>query len=352
MIIVMKTKAVMEEVENVEKHLIEMGFSPHRIQGVERLVIGAVGEEKLAFPTGLEALAGVERVVPISAPYKLVSRQVKEEDSIVKVGDLEIGGRQLVIMAGPCAVENLDQLLTIAHVVKASGAQVLRGGAFKPRSSPYSFRGLELEGLKMLDQARQETGLKVVTEVLDPHEVELVARYTDIIQVGARNMQNFSLLREVGRSGKPVLLKRGLSATIEEWLMAAEYVLTEDNFQVILCERGIRTFETATRSTLDISAIPLAKHLSHLPVIADPCHASGSWRLAAPLSQAAIAAGADGLLIEVHHKPAEALCDGPQSLTPENFFRLLAKVNPVATAVYRTTPYGDWLGWQGGNIHD
>ncbi|HED24788.1 MAG TPA: 3-deoxy-7-phosphoheptulonate synthase, partial [Firmicutes bacterium] len=267
--------------------------------------------------------------------------QAKETDSIVMVGDLEIGGKEIVFMAGPCAVENEEQLLVIARHVKASGAQILRGGAFKPRSSPYSFQGLELEGLKMLDTARQETGLKIVTEVLNPQEVEMVAAYTDILQVGARNMQNFSLLREVGRSGKPVMLKRGLAATLEEWLMAAEYILAENNFQVMLCERGIRTFETSTRSTLDISSIPQAKELSHLPVIADPCHSSGSWRLAAPLSRAAIAAGADGLLIEVHHKPAEALCDGPQSLTPENFDRLLETVAPVAAAVNRSVPGAD-----------
>lgn len=338
MIVVMKQNAQAEEIEKVEERLVEMGYGPHRIQGTGRVVIGAVGEQKVVFPTGLEVLAGVERVVPITAPYKLVSRQAKETNSVIRIGDLEIGGKELIFMAGPCAVENEDQLLTIARLVKASGAQVLRGGAFKPRSSPYSFQGLELQGLKMLDQARQETGLKIVTEVLNPQEVELVAGYTDIIQVGARNMQNFSLLREVGRSGMPVLLKRGLAATLEEWLMAAEYVLAENNFQVMLCERGIRTFETSTRSTLDISAIPQAKELSHLPIIVDPCHSSGRWRLAAPLSKAAVAAGADGLLIEVHHKPAEALCDGPQSLTPENFDHLLAVVNPIAAAVGRAMP--------------
>jgi 3-deoxy-7-phosphoheptulonate synthase len=338
MIIVMKQVARAEEVENVEKRLVEMGFFPHRIQGTGRVVIGAVGEHKVVFPTGLEVLAGVERVVPITAPYKLVSRQAKATNSVIMVGDLAIGGEEIVIMAGPCAVENEDQLLTIARLVKASGAQVLRGGAFKPRSSPYSFQGLELNGLKMLEQARLETGLKIVTEVLTPQEVELVGGYTDIIQVGARNMQNYSLLREVGRSGMPVMLKRGLAATLEEWLMAAEYILAENNFQVMLCERGIRTFETSTRSTLDISAIPLAKELSHLPVISDPCHSSGSWRLAAPLSMASVAAGADGLLIEVHHKPAEALCDGPQSLTPENFDHLMSVVAPVAAAVGRTMP--------------
>ncbi len=348
MIVVMQTAAEQAQVEKVEERLEEMGFDPHRIQGTGRVVIGAVGEQKVVFPTGLEVLAGVERVVPISAPYKLVSREVKESGSVVKVGDLVIGGSEVVVMAGPCAVENEDQLMTIARMVKAAGAQVLRGGAYKPRSSPYSFQGLELEGLKMLNRAREETGLKVVTEVLNPQEVQQVADYCDIIQIGARNMQNFSLLREVGRIKKPVMLKRGLAATLEEWLMAAEYILAEDNFQVILCERGIRTFETSTRSTLDISAIPQAKSMTHLPVIADPCHSSGTWKLAAPLSRASIAAGADGLLIEVHHNPSEALCDGPQSLTPEKFSRLLVSLQPVAEAVGRKVNIGEDLSLTGG----
>ncbi len=348
MIVVMQTAAEKEQVEGVEKKLTEMGFAPHRIQGTGRVVIGAVGERKIVFPTGVEVLPGVERVVPISAPYKLVSREVKEAGSVVKIGDVEVGGDEIVIMAGPCAVESEEQLMTIARLVKAAGAQVLRGGAFKPRSSPYSFQGLELDGLKMLSRARVETGLKIVTEVLNPQEVELVADYTDVIQIGARNMQNFSLLREVGRAGLPVMLKRGLAATLEEWLMAAEYILAEDNFQVILCERGIRTFETSTRSTLDISAIPQAKSMTHLPVIADPCHSSGTWRLASPLSRAAIAAEADGLLIEVHHRPSEALCDGPQSLTPEKFSRLLSSLQPVAEAVGRRVCTGENLSMTGG----
>ncbi len=348
MIVVMQTAAEKEHVEGVESRLVEMGFAPHRIQGAGRVVIGAVGEQKVVFPTGLEVLPGVERVVPISAPYKLVSREVKESGSVVEVDGLMIGGPCIVVMAGPCAVESEEQLITIARLVKAAGAQVLRGGAYKPRSSPYSFQGLELEGLKMLNRAREETGLKIVTEVLNPQEVDLVAEYTDIIQIGARNMQNFSLLREVGRVKKPVMLKRGLAATLEEWLMAAEYILAEDNFEVILCERGIRTFETSTRSTLDISSIPQAKSMSHLPVIADPCHSAGTWKLASPLSRAAIAAGADGLLIEVHHRPSEALCDGPQSLTPEKFSRLLFSIQPVAEAVGRVVSVGEDLSMTGG----
>ncbi len=345
MIIVMKLAATELEIEKVEERLKQMGFNSHLIQGVERIVIGAVGEKKVAFPTGLEMLPGVEKVVPVMAPYKLVSRETRGENTLISVGDLIVGGKELVVSAGPCAVENEDQLITIARQVKAAGARILRGGAFKPRTSPYSFQGLEKKGLTLLAQVREETGLKVVTEVLTPEDVELVAIHSDILQVGARNMQNFSLLKELGRVGKPVLLKRGLAATVEEWLMAAEYILAEGNNSVILCERGIRTFETATRSTLDISAIPLAKQWSHLPVIADPCHSGGSWRLATPLSLAAVAAGADGLLIEVHHKPEEALCDGPQSLTPDNFRQLMNSVAGIAPAVGRhlaCRPGGDF----------
>ena len=336
MIVIMKQAATEAEIAGVESDLKRMGFMPHRIQGVERVVIGAVGKQTVAFPVGLETMPGVEKLVPVTAPYKLVSRQFIETNSIVQAGDLLVGGRELVIMAGPCAVESEEQLLTIARHVKAAGARVLRGGAFKPRTSPYSFQGLELEGLKMLAQARSETGLKIVTEVLNPQDVELVSSYADILQVGARNMQNFSLLRELGRNGKPVLLKRGLAATVEEWLMAAEYILAEGNDQVILCERGIRTFETATRGTLDVSAIAMVKQLSHLPVIADPCHSGGHWNLVLPLAMAAVAAGADGLLVEVHHSPREALCDGPQSLTPANFRRLVEGVGRVAAAVERS----------------
>ncbi len=335
MIVVMKQVASKGEVEAVEEKLLVMGYSPHRIQGTGRVVIGAVGEQTVQFPTGLEVLQGVERVLPITAPYKLVSRQVKESNTVVKIDDVEVGGSNLVIMAGPCAVESENQLVTIARQIKKSGASILRGGAYKPRSSPYSFQGLQQEGLKMLATARLETGLKIITEVLDISDLEIVSHYTDIIQIGARNMQNYTLLREVGRSKKAILLKRGLAATIEEWLMAAEYILAEGNFNLILCERGIRTFEKSTRNTLDISAIPQVKALSHLPVIADPSHASGSWRLAAPLSKAAVAAGADGLLIEVHNNPSEALCDGPQSLVPEKFDLLMEELSPVAEAVGR-----------------
>ena len=338
MIIVMQAEADQDQVQDVEAQLSRMGFTPHRIKGVLRTVIGAVGDPKIVFPTSLERLPGVEKVLPVTAPYKLVSREVKPDNSLIRVGDTVIGGEALVVMAGPCAVESWDHLITVARQVKLSGAGILRGGAFKPRTSPYSFQGLEHEGLKLLARAREETGLAVVTEVLTPQEVELVARYADIIQIGARNMQNFSLLREVGRCGKPVLLKRGLAATVEEWLMAAEYILAEKNYQVILCERGIRTFENSTRSTLDISSVPQIKQLSHLPVIVDPSHSGGSWRLVLPLSLAAIASGADGLMVEVHHKPAEAFCDGGQSLTPENFASMMGAAARVAEAVSRRLP--------------
>ena len=341
MIIVMQVDAGPEQVREVEAKLGRMGFIPHLIKGVTRTVIGAVGEPKAVFPTGLERLPGVEKVLPITAPYKLVSRQVKTENSVIRAGSAVFGGKELTVMAGPCAVENWEQLIEVARSVKASGARVLRGGAFKPRTSPYSFQGLEHEGLKLLALAREETGLAVVTEVLTPQEVELVARYADIIQGVARNMQNFSLLREVGRCGKPVLLKRGLASTVEEWLMAAEYILAEKNYQVILCERGIRTFESSTRSTLDISSVPQVKQMSHLPVIVDPSHSGGNWRLVLPLSLAAIAAGADGLMVEVHQNPAEAFCDGMQSLTPENFACLMEEAKRVAASVGRFLPAAD-----------
>ena len=267
--------------------------------------------------------------------YKLASRKEKSEDTVVNVGSTIIGGNQLTIIAGPCAVENREQYLQVAIQLKKIGVQMLRGGVFKPRTSPYAFQGLAEEGLDILAEARRVTGLPIATEVMDTRDVETVAKYADVIQIGSRNMQNFILLKEVGRLNKPVLLKRGMAATIEEWLMAAEYVMSEGNSQVIMCERGIRTFETHTRNTLDISAIPAIKHLSHLPVIVDPSHAAGKWGMVAPLSKAAVAAGADGLLIEVHPCPEEALCDGGQSLTPGNFADLMREIAPVARAIGR-----------------
>lgn len=271
-------------------------------------------------------MAGVEKVVSILQPYKQASRTFQEEDTVITVGNIQIGGGQVQVMAGPCAVESREQLMETARIVKDTGATILRGGAFKPRTSPYSFQGLEEEGLKMLAEAREATGLLIVTEVMDASTLPLVAEYADILQIGARNMQNFYLLRQVARVNKPIMLKRSPSATIEEWLMAAEYILAGGNRQVILCERGIRTFENYTRNTLDLTAVPVLKHLSHLPVIVDPSHAIGKWRFVTPMAKAAVAVGADGLLIEVHPNPEQALCDGPQSLTPENFAALMREI--------------------------
>jgi len=312
-----------------------MGFSIHLSRGVEKTVIGAVGERRAEAAQAIEAMPGVEKVVPILHPFKLAGSQFKPERTQVKVGNVVFGGEKVVVIAGPCAVESREQLITVAKAVKKAGADMLRGGAFKPRTSPYSFQGLEEEGLKLLAEAREETGLPFVTEVVNPRDIELVASYADMLQIGARNMQNFTLLREVGACGKPVLLKRGLAATIEEWLMAAEYIISAGNWNVVLCERGIRTFETFTRNTLDVSAIPAVKSLSHLPIIADPSHATGKSKLVTAVSLGAVAAGADGLLIEVHPCPSEALSDGPQSITPEEFDSLMAQLRPVTTAVGR-----------------
>ncbi len=331
MIIVMKLDVAEEDIKRVEEQLEELGYASHLIRGVDRIVIGAVGDKKREGASSLELLPGVEKVVPVMAPYKLVSREVKPENSLIDIGDgVVFGSQELVVMAGPCAVEDEERLFTVAEKVAAAGARLLRGGAFKPRTSPYSFQGLEEEGLKLLAQARQKTGLKIVTEVVNPQDVELVSSYADILQVGARNMQNYVLLRELGRQSRPVLLKRGLSATIEEWLMSAEYILSEGNYSVILCERGIRTFENYTRSTLDISAVPVVKGRSHLPIVVDPSHSSGDRKLVPALSRASIAAGADGLLIEVHPQPEKAMCDGPQSLTPHDFEILMGELRALA----------------------
>jgi len=335
MVVVMNLAAGPEQIQAVQQRLEQFGFEIHIIRGVNRLVIGAVGDRRMISSLGLEVMPGVEKIVPIMKPYKLVSRESKEQNSLVKVKDVVIGGDDIVVIAGPCAVESREQLLTAARMVRRAGAVILRGGAFKPRTSPYSFQGLEEEGLKLLAEASAETGLVAVTEIIDEASLELALEYVDIIQVGARNMQNFRLLRAVGRSGKPVLLKRGLSATIEEWLMAAEYVVSEGNENVVLCERGIRTYESATRNTLDLSAVPVVKGQSHLPVIVDPSHATGKRKLVAPMAKAAVAAGADGLLIEVHPEPDKALSDGQQSLTPEDFSSLMAELREVAAAVGR-----------------
>lgn len=336
MIVIMNSHASAEQLENVQSRLKEFGFDIHLSKGVERTIIGAIGDKKPEVIQSLESMEGVDRVVPILQPYKLAGREFRTESTQVKVGSAVFGGPQVVTIAGPCAVESLDQLLETARGVKAAGAQILRGGAYKPRTSPYAFQGLEEEGLKILKAAREATGMAFVTEIVNPRDVELVQEYTDMLQIGARNMQNFTLLREVGKARKPVLLKRGLSATIEEWLMAAEYIMSEGNYEIVLCERGIRTFETATRNTFDVSAIPIVKKQSHLPIIADPSHASGKRHLVLPLALAAVAAGADGLMIEVHPNPEKALSDGPQSLTPDQFGEILTQIRPVAEAVGRS----------------
>ncbi|GAW68794.1 3-deoxy-7-phosphoheptulonate synthase [Geoanaerobacter pelophilus] len=338
MIVVMKAGAAKKERDAVTRRIKELGYTPHIIHGTTRDVIGAVGDErgKSVLQT-LESMQGVESVVPILQPYKLASKEVKKEASIVRISDtLAIGGKELVVMAGPCSVENEEQIIESAIAVKAAGAQMLRGGAFKPRTSPYSFQGLEEEGLKLLAKAREVTGLPFVTEVIDPDSVDLVASYSDMLQIGARNSQNFALLKKVGQIDKPILLKRGMSMTIQEFLMSAEYIMSEGNQSVILCERGIRTFETATRNTLDLSAIPVLKSKTHLPVVIDPSHGTGNYRYIAPMSFAAVAAGADGLIIEVHPDPEKASSDGPQSLKPKKFQALMDKLRLFAEAADKT----------------
>jgi 3-deoxy-7-phosphoheptulonate synthase len=305
-------------------------------KGTERTIIGVIGPEDALRVQPLEVIPGVEKVMPVLKPYKLVSREFKPEPSVVDVGGVKIGGRALVVMAGPCSIENRQMLFETAKAVKQAGAQILRGGAFKPRTSPYSFQGLGEEGLKLLREAGTETGMRVVTELMDAQDLPLLEQYADIIQIGARNMQNFELLKEVGQSHTPVLLKRGFSATITEFLLAAEYLLSQGNFNVVLCERGIRTFEDQTRFTLDLNAIPVIKKLSHLPVVVDPSHGTGSWDYVEPMAKAAVAAGADGVMIEVHPNPEVALSDGPQSLLPKKFAALIKELKKVAHAVGRT----------------
>ena len=338
MIIVMKAGAAKKDRDEVLRRIKELGYKPHVIHGTTRDVIGAVGDErgKLVLQT-IESMHGVENVVPILKPYKLASKEVKVEPSIIPITDtLSIGGKQLIVMAGPCSVESEAQIIESAQAVKAAGATVLRGGAFKPRTSPYSFQGLEEDGLKLLAKARELTGLPIVTEVVNPETADLVAEYADILQIGARNAQNFALLKKVGQLKKPVLLKRGMSMTIQEFLMSAEYVMSEGNQSVILCERGIRTFETATRNTLDLSAIPVLKEKTHLPVVADPSHGTGNYHYVAAMSYAAVAAGADGLIIEVHPDPERASSDGPQSLKPKKFAAMMEKMRLFAEASGRT----------------
>jgi len=345
MIVVMNTGCRPEDIARVVKRIEELGFRPHYIQGAGYTIIGAVGKYYPEAKEYLELLPGVKQVIQVATPYKLSSREYHPLNTLIEVGGITIGGSGVVVMAGPCAIENEEQLLTTALEVKSAGAVVLRGGAFKPRTSPYDFQGLGTDGLKILAEVGKQVQMPVVTEVMAPHDVDLVAEYADILQVGARNMQNFILLNEVGRVEKPVLLKRGMSSTIQEWLLAAEYILSRGNEKVILCERGIRTFETYTRNTMDISSIPVAKKLSHLPVIADPSHGSGRWYLVPPLSLAAVVAGADGLLIEVHPNPDLALVDGPQSLNFTNFRLLMSQLVPVAKSIGRSLATSE--GYQG-----
>jgi len=335
MIVVMRISSSQDEISGVTKRIEDAGLKAHISQGVEHTVIGVLGEAFPELRDALELLPGVEQVIPVSKPYKLASREFHPRDTIVEVKGVTIGGNEIVVMAGPCAIESEEQLSATAQAVKAAGATVLRGGAFKPRTSPYDFRGLGEIGLKILAAVGKENKMPVITEVMSPDQVDLVAKYTDILQIGARNMQNYVLLDEVGKTKKPVLLKRGLSSTIQEWLLAAEYILSQENEQVILCERGIRTFETHTRNTMDVSSIPIIEKVSHLPIIADPSHATGKWYLVPPLALAAVAAGADGLLIEVHPNPDLALADGPQSLNFDSFRLLMSQLLPIAKAKNR-----------------
>ena len=335
MMVVMKKDHTQKDLDEVLAYLKSKELGSHLSVGVERTVIGVLGHIYPELGEELEALPGVEETVPITRPYKLASRELKPENTIVRVGNVAIGGGATVIMAGQCSVENEEQTMATARLVKECGGHILRGGAFKPRTSPHAFRGLGEAGLKMLAAARAETGLPIVTEVMDPRDVDLIADYADVLQIGTRNAQNYFLLDEVGKCGKPVLLKRGMASSVEDWLLCAEYILARGNSQVILCERGIRTFETGTRFTLDVSAIPLAKRLSHLPVVADPSHGTGRWYLVEPMSMASVAAGADGLMVEIHPNPDRALSDGAQSLNFDNFRKLMQRVSSIAEAVGR-----------------
>jgi len=334
-LIVMRQDATPEQIAGVERAIEARGFKAHPIPGAQRTAIGITGNRGAVDRPVFESLPGVFEVIPVTHPYKLVSREVKPESSVVEIGGVPVGGSALVVAAGPCAVESLEQTLTVARHVKAAGAGLLRGGAFKPRTSPYSFQGLGKEGLKILAAAREETGLPVVTEALDIEGVDLVEEYADAIQIGARNMQNFSLLRRCGKAKKPVLLKRGLAATLEEFLMSAEYILSEGNYQVILCERGVRTFSDFSRNTLDLAVVPAVKSLSHLPILVDPSHGTGRRDKVAPMSRGAVAVGADGLLLEVHHQPDVALSDGPQSITPDMLDALMGELRQIAPVIGR-----------------
>ncbi len=337
MIIVMQNNSTKKEKDHVVEHLKKANYGVHISEGVQRTIIGAIGDEadKEARMMKIRAIKGVEKVVPIMEPYKLVGKNFKPKKTVIDIEGVKIGGEEVIVMAGPCAVENEEQIIKTAQVVKKAGAKILRGGAFKPRTSPYSFQGMKEEGLKLLAKARAKTGLKIVTEVIDINKIDLVNEYADIIQIGARNMQNYPLLKAVGKIDTPVMLKRNMSSTIKEWLLAAEYIMKEGNYQVILCERGIRTFSTNTRNTLDLSSVPLLHELSHLPIVVDPSHGTGKWSLVSPMARAAVASGADGLLVEVHPNPEAALSDGAQSLTFDNFNQLMVEVRKMAEVLKR-----------------
>ncbi|HSM55982.1 MAG TPA: 3-deoxy-7-phosphoheptulonate synthase [Candidatus Sulfomarinibacteraceae bacterium] len=337
-VIIMEAHASMRDTSAVIQRVENLGFKVHLSEGDERTIIGLIGDSRILDKEAIERMSGVERVVPVLKPFKLAGRDFKPRNTTFPIGNHMVGGSGLLLIAGPCSVESRSQIIETAHAVKEAGAHALRGGAYKPRTSPYSFQGLGEEGLKYMAEAREETGLPIVTEVMEPDLVPLVAEYADVLQVGARNMQNYALLHAVGESQHPVLLKRGMSSLMEEWLMCAEYILSHGNTRVMLCERGIRTFETYTRNTFDINAIPVIKHLSHLPIIADPSHGTGRWEYVAGAARAAVAAGADGLIIEVHPRPDEAMSDGAQSLKPERFAELVREMRAIAQAVGREIP--------------
>jgi 3-deoxy-7-phosphoheptulonate synthase len=334
-LVVMRKDATAEQIRGVVEAIEARGFKAHPIPGAQRTAIGMTGNKGALDAPVFESLPGVLEVIPVSHAYKLVSREVKNEDSVVRIGTAAVGGPELTVVAGPCAVESLEQTLIVARALKTAGAHILRGGAFKPRTSPYSFQGLGEEGLRILAEARDATGLPVLTEAIDHESLDLVERYADAIQIGARNMQNFSLLKRAGRAKKPVVLKRGMSATLEEFLMSAEYILSEGNYEVILCERGVRTFSDFSRNTLDLAIVPSVKRLSHLPILVDPSHGTGRREKVAPLSRAAVAVGADGVMIEVHHDPNRALSDGPQSITPDMFVDVMRDLRQIAPVIGR-----------------
>ena len=342
MLVVMKAQATQEEIQTVCEHIQQLGFRAHPMPGAQRTAIGITGNEGQIEPGNLDELSGVAEVIPVSKPYKLVSRDVKEDDTIIRFPgtNATIGGRDLAMVAGPCSIETREQAFAIAEQVAAAGAQFFRGGAYKPRTSPYAFQGLGEEALKIMAEIRERFGLRIVTEAIDNEALELVDHYADVIQIGARNMQNYSLLRAAGRKRKPVLLKRGMSATLEEFLMAAEYVMSEGNYQVILCERGVRTFADHTRNTLDLSIVPAVQRLSHLPILVDPSHGTGKRNKVLPLARAAVAVGADGIMVEVHHQPDKALSDGAQSIYPEQFVQLMDEASQIATVLRRNVPRG------------